>query len=351
MLAGASPSVLRVGSSEFVMNTPAHIKWTSISLLHYVIATYDYLLANDGLALPTVQYRGKIKLHGKNMAVQRHGEGTFAQSRGDMLTLPSGDLNGFARWTDTNNTFWDRVAPDITVFGEWCGPGVQKKMAISKHGTKVFAIFALQIGYGEDAAIVYDPEEIAKHVPADHPEVFILPWFGGVLELNYADKAGFAAQVAKLTEAIHAIEKEDPWVKEVFGISGMGEGIVFYPMGEHASSNSERLGRTMFKAKGVKHSKTNEKDVIIIAPEVLESVDGFVEYMVTDNRLEQAVEEGCGGEYHMRHTKAFIDWLTADVEKESVVELKAAGLEWDMLVIKAVQARGRTWLRERVAAQ
>jgi hypothetical protein len=344
------------------MKTPAHISWTSINLLHYVIDTYDHLLALDGLALPTVQYRGKIKLHGKNMSIQIHKDGVFPQSRGDMLTLPSGDLNGFAAWVlqhsyGKKNSGYDHLAyfqgltPGITIFGEWCGPGVQKRVAISKHDNKVFAVFALQVGYGEDARIVYDPEEIASYLNGSAgwmpKEMYILPWFGDVLELDYADKESFAAQVAKLNEAIHAIEAEDPWVKDVFGISGMGEGIVFYPIGKHASSDADRLGRTMFKAKGVKHSKVKTREAVVIAPEVIASVEGFVDHMVTDNRLEQAVEEACGGEIHMRHTKAFIDWLTADVEKEGEVELAKAGLEWDSLVIKAVQSKARTWLREK----
>jgi len=329
------------------MNTPAHIKWMSIPLLHNVVVTYDYLLANDGLPLPTVAYRGKIKLHGVNMGVQRHHKATFAQSRGGLLELPSGDLKGFARWVKNNEDWWSQVPADITVFGEWCGPGVQKKAAISLHAAKVFAVFALQVGYGEDAEIIYDPAIIAKYVPDTHPEVFVLPWFGAEVVLDYADKESFVERVTELNEVILAIEAEDPWVKKVFGISGIGEGMVFYPVGDHASSNAERLGRTIFKAKGVKHSKVSTREPIELDPEVVASVEGFVAHMVTDNRLEQALDEACGGEAHMRHTKAFLDWLTSDVEKEGEFELEKAGLEWDTLVVKAIQTCGRTWLREK----
>jgi hypothetical protein len=343
------------------MSHVIHQKWTSINLLHNVVRTYDYLLENDGLALPTVQYRGKIKLHGTNCGVQIHEDGVFPQSRTTMLELPSGDYKGFARWvhqkgpnSGTDHEHYFRtLTPGITIFGEWCGPGVEKKAAIAKHDRKVWAVFGIQVGYGEDARIIYDPEEIAGYLHGSAgwmpKNMHILPWHGVELTLNYADQAAFEAEVAKLNELILSIEAEDPWVKEVFGISGVGEGLVFYPVGEHASSNSERLGRTMFKAKGVKHSKVRTREPVVIAPEVVASVEGFVEHMVTDNRLEQAVSEACGGEAHMRHTKAFIDWLTADVLKESEAELEAAGLEWGPLVIKAVQARGRTWLRARAA--
>lgn len=336
------------------------IKWPSIGLLHNVIATYDHLLANDGLALPTITYRAKVKLHGKCMGVQITSGGVFCQSKTSMLTLPSGDLNGFAAWANSrgskkspgdNLAYFEGLPQDTTVFGEWCGPGIQKKMAISKAEHKVFAIFAIQRGYGEDAKMVYEPEDIRAYLHGtcgSIPDaVHILPWDGEPLTLNYADKGSLAAKVAKLNERVLAIEKEDPWVKQVFGVSGLGEGLVFYPMGEHSTTDSERLGRTMFKAKGVKHSKVAERVPVVLDPELVKSVDGFVAYMVTDNRLEQALEETCPEGASMRYTLDFLSWLTADVKKEGTVELQKAGLEWETAVERAVQAKGRAWLREK----
>jgi hypothetical protein len=328
---------------------PAVITWTSIPLLHHVVGTYQHLNIQDGLPFPTVSYKGKVKLHGINCGVQVREEGIFAQSRGDLLTLPSGDLKGFARWVETHRSYWEAIEPGITVFGEWCGPGVQKKAAISKGDRKVYAVFAAQVGYGEEARIVYDPEALRALLPvAEHPDVFILPWFEpATVTLNYADETQMAGEVAKLNTVILNIEAEDPWVKEMFGISGVGEGVVMYPMGEHASTDSERLGRTMFKAKGKKHAVKDTKEPVQIAPEVIASIEEFVAVMVTDNRLEQGLLEACDGEAHMKHTRAFLIWVTTDVEKESVAELEAADLTWEQ-VMKPVQGRARTWLRGRV---
>ena len=334
-------------STDKITDQPSHIKWVSINLLHYVIATYQYLLVNDGLPLSTVSYRGKIKLHGTNAGVQRTAKGTFAQSRTEILTLPSGDRKGFASWVKDNEGFWEKVPVGTTVFGEWCGPGVERKSAIAKHTNKIFAIFALQVGYDEEARIVYDPEEILKVIPSGHPEIHVLPWYSEVLTLNYADSVWMEVRISVLNELISSVEKEDPWVKEIFGISGMGEGIVFYPLGEHASSDPERLSRTMFKAKGVKHAKVQTRVPVEIAPEVLKSIEGFVSHMVTENRLEQGLTEVCEGIPSMRHTKVFLDWVTSDVLKESKIELEAAGLTWDNLVMKAVQSKARLWLRSK----
>lgn len=332
--------------------TVAHIPWTEIHLLHNVVRTYNYLLENDGLPLPTVTYRGKVKLHGTNCGIQVTSEGVFAQSRTQMLTLPSGDRKGFAQWVKDNDLYFSSLPGGTVLFGEWCGPGIEKKSAIAKHHHKIFAVFAVQNG---NAAVRYDPEEIlpilhdtAQQMPK---EMHILPWYGEALALDYADKASLEVEIAKLNEVILAVEKEDPWVKEIFGLSGVGEGLVFYPIGEHASSDMERLGRTMFKAKGMKHAKVRVKKPVELDPEVVATIEGFVQHMVTDNRLEQAVTEACGGEASMRHAKAFLEWLTADVEKESEAELEAAGLEWDSLVQKAVQVKARAWLRGRVLSR
>ena len=48
----------------------------------------------------------------------------------------------------------------------------------------------------------------------------------------------------------------------------------------------------------------------------------------------------------MRHTGNFLKWVLADVQKESVAELSAAGLEWKD-VAGAIQARARQWYKDR----
>lgn len=326
---------------------PVIIKWTSIPLLHNVVATYHHLNVNDGLPFPTVSYKGKIKLHGTNCAVQIRKEGIFAQGRSALLTLPSGDRKGFARWVKTHEDYFRGLPTGITIFGEWCGPGVGKQAAIAKYEHKVWAVFGVQLGYEEKARIVYDPDKL-QHLTTGAPkELHVLPWFEpATCTLNYADQAQMDVEVARLNEVIAGIEAEDPWVKAVFGISGVGEGVVMYPVGEHASTNPERLGRTMFKAKGKKHAVKDQKQPVQIAPEVIASIEQFVAVMVTDNRLEQGLSEVCGDEAHMRFTKAFLDWVTTDVEKESMVELEAADLTWQQ-VVKGVQGKARTWLWER----
>lgn len=328
---------------------PTHVRWGSIELLHNVIRTLNYLKERDGTPLPTVTYRAKVKLHGNNAAVQITDEGVFPQSRTQLLT-PEDDLKGFAKWVLQGGTgssasdhlrYFENLA-HITIFGEWCGPGVQKKVALKDIVHKIFAVFALQV---EDR-ILYDPVEIESYLHGSAgwipKEMHILPWYGEDLTLDFG--GDLEATIEKLNEWVLAIEEEDPWVKEVFGVSGRGEGLVFYPVGKDVKTDPESLEVLMFKAKGVKHQTNKTRKPVQVDPEVIEGADQFAALMVTEARLEQGVDEATGGEFDIKRMGQFIRWITEDVQKESVAELEVSGLTWAQ-VNKAVQGAAREWYK------
>ena len=325
---------------------PAHIGWSKIALLHNVVRTLNYLHDLDGRPLPTLTYKAKVKLHGTNCAVQVREKGVFCQSRNQMLELPRGDFKGFATWVHGEGrlTYFQSLPKGITVFGEWCGPGIEKGMAISNAKGKVFAVFALQAGYGETAQIIYDPKEIKSLLGETPEDMYILPWQGEPVIIDYTHPGTVTED---LNARVLAVEREDPWVKAVFGISGLGEGLVFYPVGENIPTDPEGLARFMFKAKGDKHKTVATKQAVQVAPEVADSIESFVGLVVTEARLMQGLTEACGGEAHMRHTRDFIQWVSGDVQKETEAELEASKLTWNQ-VHKAVQAKARTWLRDQV---
>jgi hypothetical protein len=37
--------------------------------------------------------------------------------------------------------------------------------------------------------------------------------------------------VDEMNKLVEAVDTEDPWVKETFGVTGTGEGVVWYPVG------------------------------------------------------------------------------------------------------------------------
>ena len=152
-----------------------------------------------------------------------------------------------------------------------------------------------------------------------------------------------------MNERVEAIEREDPWVKATFGLSGLGEGLVFYPVtvdGKPFSGDAERLAQLMWKAKGEKHRTAGTKTAAQVDASAVASIDEFVKLMVTDARLEQGLGAVAGGVRDPKLTGKFLTWVAADVEKESKAELAASRLTWAQ-VEKAVQARARQWFQQK----
>jgi hypothetical protein len=100
----------------------------------------------------------------------------------------------------------------------------------------------------------------------------------------------------------------------------------------------------MFKAKGEKHRTAGTKTAAAVDAAVVASVDDFVALMVTEARLAQGVA-AVGAAQPRRDPKltgVFLEWVVADVQKESAAELEASGLSFAQ-VEKAVRVRARSW--------
>ena len=324
-----------------------HVSWGSIELLHNVVRTLTSTLdESQPQPLPVVSYRAKVKLHGSNCAVQIAADGLHCQSRTTMLT-PESDYKGFAAWVRDQSAYFTTLRPGLVVFGEWCGPGVEKGMAISQVASKQFVVFAVRDG---DHQIV-EPDELRALVlkPGAPAELHVLPWDGDGVTIDYRSREHLDRVAAALSDRVAAVEREDPWVKQTFGISGLGEGLVFYPVevdGHAPETTPEGLARLMFKAKGDKHRTAGAKTAVQVDATAAASVGEFVTLMVPDARLEQGLSTVCDGVVDMKQIGKFLAWVAADVRKESVAELEASNLTWPQ-VEKAVQAHARAWFLAR----
>jgi len=114
----------------------SHISWPEIEGFHNVrksVQKFPELLGGS----TTVEYRAKVKLHGTNAAVQVRGDKVLAQSRTQIIG-PGGDNAGFAAWVESNQEEWKAAAAGkpMIFFGEWCGPGIMKGVAINKIPSK-----------------------------------------------------------------------------------------------------------------------------------------------------------------------------------------------------------------------
>lgn len=309
-----------------------HVSWGSIELLHNCVRTLTHL-HEEGAPLPVVTYRAKVKLHGTNCAVQTTVDGPVAQSRNQLLSVEA-DHKGFAKWVDATADYWRASPPGLVVFGEWCGPGVEKGMAISQAPTKLFVVFAIQQG----EHMHYEPEVLRALLPAGPPaELHVLPWEGDAFTIDFGSRARLDEVARELNAWVANVEREDPWCKRVLGVSGLGEGLVLYPLD---TPDLTRLSVLMFKAKGDAH-RTAGKRAVQVDATAAASIDEFVALVVTEARLRQGVAQ-VGGDFAPQQTRDFLAWLVADVKKESVAELEAAGLSWAQ-VERAVQVAARAW--------
>lgn len=145
----------------------------------------------------------------------------------------------------------------FAVFGEWAGPGVQKHVALSKLPQPIFCVFSLRVG----ANLVVEPDDIVAlltHGNISLPShMYVLPWHRDqrldgsfVLDLHYHDEEQLQRRAELVNTMIQVwskvtfffffvlrhsfrlqeIDREDPWVRESFGVVGTGEGLVWYPV-------------------------------------------------------------------------------------------------------------------------
>lgn len=303
----------------------------------------------------TITYRGKIKLHGTNSGIRVNTDGTVvAQSRNQDIT-PENDNAGFARWVDSNLEYWSNLKGlcDFVVFGEWCGPGIMKGTAINQIPNKVFAVFAI-LAINEDenkSDFIYMPDSISYILNiVDKPpkDVFVLPWTTEEFDVNYSNTSCLSDVATKLSEYVDNLEQCDPWVKEVFGVTGVAEGVVYYPYNKYSSHltvTRHFFSHYCFKAKGEKHKVAHTKQTVQVDPEVLASVDEFVSMFVTEQRCEQGVTQISSMD--VSNIGKFLKWMCEDVMKESVAELEANGLVWKQ-VQSAVQNASRKWFLSQV---
>ena len=225
---------------------------------------------------------------------------------------------------------------DIVVYGEWCGGSIQKGVALNQLD-KRWLVFGLKF-MGEGGS-EWEDTSVLKLFDFPLLSIYNINTFGKYeIDIDFSNPS--LAQ-NKMIELVDAVEKECPIGKH-FGVSGVGEGIVF------------KYGTHTFKVKGEKHSISKVKTLAPVDTEKLNSITEFVEYAVTENRLEQAVENTlvCGSDSHGRfydfdrkNLGKFIKAVSADIVKEESDVLVDNGLCMKD-VGKAVSDKTRRWFFE-----
>lgn len=312
-------------------------RWESIDQWHTIT---KYLRKYASNFSSPITWEGTVKLHGTNAGVERTESGEFLpQSRNRRLT-PDSDNFGFASFVSRAKSFlpdiWDAINPEATViFGEWIGPGVQKKVAISELPKRQWVIFGAKDKDGNLLAIDKDVSHMRGH-DAVAASIYEAPTWSITVE-PWSEQSILEA-TERLTELTLEVERQCPWAK-LWGIEGVGEGIVWAPQGEHFGDS-----RLYFKTKGEAHKGSSSKTTRIrsapLSGEDKTALSKFLEEYVTPYRCEQVLSETCDDSAVLQNTGRFIGGMCKDVQKESLADVESLGLEWKK-VSKHVGARAR----------
>lgn len=302
---------------------------------------------------------GTVKLHGahSDLIISQYNTLTI-QSRNQASLSRDNDVNSMfatltpvtsnivalkrrilARFMELNSKETVKANFPLLIAGEWVGPGVQKKVALNQLKRKMFVILSINInGHwqpDQDYANIEDEAAGIVHVGRGG-------FFHEVLDVT--DLPSSQERMALLTEQV---EKECPFTK-TFGISGIGEGIVWkaaHPLGKDP--------RFWLKVKGPEHrvTKTDQLAAVKESQDAVERAAEFAVAATTENRLEQGLSYFAEMQIpqDLQHIHDFKDWVINDVMKEE--KPRAEERKVDMKILKKrVGWIALEWYKKRVEA-
>ena len=315
------------------------IKFGSIGQFRNFIKTMQYL------GWRKINLIGTVKIHGTNSSVglDLKDNSLFYQSRNRVLSLDD-DNYDFAKYIEDNKSEFLKIFDEIKnkintekydsiiIYGELAGKGIQNKVAVSQID-RFFAPFSV-VGVNKDIVDQLDVKLSVNESIRFYPvETF------GVYNVQLdLDNVHLAQQEVK--DLTINVENECP-VGKYFGVSGTGEGIVF----------TDETKQYSFKSKGEKHSVSKVKVIADVDIEKINKIKDFVDYSVTENRLNQGIEylKEMNKELDISNVGDFLRWLANDVLKEEQDVITENGLDNDLkAIMKSVSSKGRKWFMDKI---
>lgn len=262
-------------------------------------------------------YLGTVKLHGTNAGISMQADGEIIYRSRTRVVSPDDDNCGFAAHMAAHESVVREVlgalpsnGEMISVFGEWCGQGIQRGVGISAE-PKMFVVFAARIG-----SEWIDASSVGRAAEARIFNIRDFPSWQVEIDFDHPEKAQNVLR--GITEKV---EQECP-VAAAFGHIGVGEGVVWMPI------DGDRDSRYWFKVKGEKHSATKVKVLAAVDVERFQKRDELVAALVTIERMKQGLD------LHVNEFKRPLDmtgiadylrWVFADITKEDADTIDASG--------------------------
>lgn len=321
-----------------------HIKFKSIDQYYQVIKRIIQSCNYHQKVYPIMTFVGTVKLHGSNASIVFDANNNKVYQSRNRILSEDEDHMGFV--SEMNSVDMIPIVEqlreegdsEICLFGEWIGPGVQKKIAISELPEKQFVLFSIW----------------KDGVYHDVPDDLDLSCSGGKvrsitegptweIDIDVNSPSDGATELEKITAAV---EDECPW-GALHGIEGVGEGVVW------KWKNDPSEESLWFKTKGEKHAKKKTRKVTIKSPEQIakdETTQEIVELeLATVERMQQGwdfVKEQNGFDndldMEMQHMGPYLKFVHADIIKENVDLLEQMDVELKG-VMKLVQHHAKKW--------
>jgi hypothetical protein len=332
-----------------------HTRYPSIDQFRNVIKRVTDLTRYNGsdeegkatfnnLPLPKITFNGTVKLHGTNAAIRydvAERKVTF-QSRERDLSLDS-DNAGFCLWGSQSAQRWANILEDLSVhgdvtlivYGEWCGGNIQSGVALSQL-PKMFVIFGAKAINAEGEEEWWAVHYLKDHILPD--DVFFIrdyPAFD--IEIDFENPHLAQNQIV---EWVAAVEAECPVGKE-FGVSGIGEGIVFSAM--------YKGHYLQFKSKGEKHSNSKVTKTASVDIDKINTIKEFVASVVSEPRLKQGLDyfREMGIEPIDKNVGQYIQWVNRDIMKEEMDTIVENQLDPKMIAKEASNV-SRRWYFDQI---
>jgi hypothetical protein len=286
---------------------------------------------------PIIAY-GSVKIHGTNGGVALVEDKLQVQSKSQVLALIDkngkiveqyGNNAGFVEFVQERyKEFFDlfnylifKSSEIPTIFGEFAGKGIQKGVGVSELD-KFFYVFGIKFTdiNGETRWEFNIPQQFSLY----EKDIYTINDVARYsIRLNFnMDLQNTKDNIQKL---VSNIEECCPVAIKVAEIQGVklnnvtGEGLVWY----FYDTDGELY---MFKTKGDKHTKAKKtKFKVEYTPEELKTVEEFVSAVLTEDRLEQGLQEvfGIGQPITVDKLGKYIKWIMKDVGEECKDELKS----------------------------
>lgn len=287
-------------------------------------------------SLPTLNFTGTVKIHGTNAGIRiesKNATTVTAQCKDREVSIEHENA-GFGGYcmglpAEVVQAIYQAFNPNgdgvLTVFGEWAGEGVQNGVGVSEL-SKHFIIFAAHLN---DTYIPVN-KSFSLHEYRIY-NIYEIPSYS--IDINFAEPGDIEDQLSALTLAVEA---ECPWAAK-FGVSGIGEGIVWHLTDDPTDSGY------IFKVKGPKHSvrKNANNKTVTVNVEKVNNVHECVDIILTENRMRQMIKD-----HHIEivpeNFGEFLKFVSKDCIKEESAVINNSGLIWKD-VAGVVAKRCRDW--------